>query len=95
MVMLLWGSANRDESVFERPDDVIVGRANDRLHLGFGRGIHYCVGAPLARLEVRVVVTKLLERSVSFELGAVAAPEWVDSLWARRHERLPLAIRWR
>jgi cytochrome P450 family 144 len=92
MVMLLWGSANRDPSVFDRPDDFVVGRANARQHVGFGRGVHYCVGAPLARLESRVVITKLLERTRRWSLDHERPPSWVDSLWIRRHERLPIVV---
>ncbi len=68
MVALLWGAANRDPSVFERPDELVIGRSNARQHVGFGRGIHYCVGAPLARLESRIVLTMLLERTRRFAL---------------------------
>jgi cytochrome P450 family 144 len=91
-VALLWGSANRDPSVFERPDEFVLDRPNVRQHVGFGRGIHYCVGAPLARLEARVVLTKLLERTRRFTLDVHEQPEWVNSLWIRRHERLPIAV---
>ena len=52
MVLLLWSAANRDLAVFDRPDEVMLRRPNERLHLGFGRGIHHCVGAPLARLRI-------------------------------------------
>lgn len=92
LVVLLWGSANRDEAVFARPDDLVLERPDARLHLGFGRGIHHCVGAPLARLEARVVVGALLERTTSFALDADEPPRWVDSLWVRRHERLPIVV---
>jgi cytochrome P450 len=92
MVALLWGAANRDGSVFERPDEVVLGRPNVRQHVGFGRGIHYCVGAPLARLESRVVLTKLLQRTRRFVLDPDRPPRWVDSLWIRRHERLPVVV---
>lgn len=92
LVALLWGSANRDESVFERADDLVLDRPNARSHLGFGRGIHHCVGAPLARLEARVVLTALLERTARFELDPADPPRWVDSLWVRRHERVPIVV---
>ncbi len=92
MVALLWGAANRDESVFERPDEVVLDRANTQLQLGFGRGIHHCVGAPLARLESRVVLKSLLERTSRFMLDIDSAPRWVDSLWIRRHELLPITV---
>ena len=92
MVALLWGSANRDTAVFERPDQFTLGRPNVRQHVGFGRGIHYCVGAPLARLESRVVLTRLLERTRRFALDPDHPPQWVDSLWIRRHETLPVVL---
>jgi cytochrome P450 len=90
LVMLLWSAANRDEAVFERPDEIKLGRPNVHRHFGFGRGIHHCVGAPLARLEARVVLTGLLERTRSFVSDPDRTPRWADSLWIRRHEQLPL-----
>ena len=60
-VLLLWGGANRDASVFERPDEIDLERQVPRRHVAFGRGIHHCVGAPLARIEARIVLTVLLE----------------------------------
>ena len=49
-LLLLWASANRDEARFERPDELDLGRRHPREHLGFGRGIHFCVGAARRRL---------------------------------------------
>ncbi len=92
LVGLLWGAANRDGSVFDQPDDIVVGRANAGLHLGFGRGVHHCVGAPLARLEARVVVTRLLARTACFTPDPEGPPTWVDSLWVRRNERVPIVV---
>jgi len=92
LVMLLWGAANRDEAVFERPDEIVVGRRNVHLHFGFGRGIHHCVGAPLARLEARVVLTRLLERTRSFSLDSDGKQRWAESIWIHRHEHLPLKV---
>ena len=91
MLLLMWSSANRDGEVFEDPDTVVVGRPNAHLHLGFGRGIHHCVGAPLARLETRVVLERLLERTGHVELDPTDAPTNVDSIWINRHEHLPVA----
>ena len=62
-VLLLWGAANRDAAVFDRPDEVDLQRQVPRRHVAFGRGIHHCVGAPLARIEARIVLTVLLERT--------------------------------
>jgi cytochrome P450 len=60
-VMLLIGSANRDPDAFERPDDLDLSRSDNR-HLGFGFGIHHCLGAPLARMEAQVALPALLRR---------------------------------
>ena len=60
-IVVLLGAANRDPNVFEDPDRLNVGRS-EVPHLSFGRGIHHCLGAPLARLEGRIVLEMLLER---------------------------------
>jgi cytochrome P450 len=91
-VLLLFGAANRDDAEFGRPDEVDLQRQVPRLHLAFGRGIHHCVGAPLARVEARVVLTVLLERTASITLDAERTPRWVNSLMVRRHEQLPLRL---
>ena len=60
--VLVWeGSANRDELVFDHADEFDVGR-KPNPHLGFGQGVHYCLGANLARLELRVLFEELLAR---------------------------------
>lgn len=61
-LMVHFGSANRDEAVFADPDAVCPGRAELGKHLAFGKGIHFCIGAPLARLELRTALPMLLER---------------------------------
>jgi cytochrome P450 len=58
-VALLFGAANRDPRVFERPDDFDVARENAAQHIGFGGGIHVCIGAPLARIELEASVEAL------------------------------------
>jgi len=72
-VALLFGSANRDPEVFEDPDRFDVGRA-DNPHISFGLGIHYCLGAPLARIEMVESFGVLLDRAPKLEL--VREPEW-------------------
>ena len=91
-VLLLWAAANRDPVEFERPDEVDLDRAAPRHHVAFGRGIHHCVGAPLARIEARNVIKVLLDRTSSIILDSEHAPRWVNSLMVRRHEQLPVRL---
>ena len=91
-VLLLWGAANRDASVFQRPDEIDLERQVPRRHVAFGRGIHHCVGAPLARIEARIVLTVLLNRTSEITLDPEHAPRWANSLMVRRHEELPLRL---
>jgi cytochrome P450 len=70
---LLFGSANHDPEVFDRPDDLDVTR-KDNPHLAFGAGIHFCLGAPLARLELETSFATLLSRLPGMQL--VEEPRW-------------------
>jgi cytochrome P450 len=67
-VMLLYGAANRDPERYAEPDRLDLGRTGVKS-LAFGGGPHFCLGAPLARLEVAMVFTALLERYPSIELA--------------------------
>ncbi|WP_458316957.1 cytochrome P450 [Mycolicibacterium brisbanense] len=90
-LLLLWGAANRDPATFENPHEFRMERGNAKGHLAFGRGAHFCVGAALARLEARVVVSQLLAAGRVIE--ATGDPEWLPSLLVRRLSRLPLTVR--
>jgi cytochrome P450 len=68
-VIVVMGSANRDSTVFETPDQYLLDRARGR-HLSFGYGIHFCIGAPLARLEARIAMRALLTRASQVERGS-------------------------
>ncbi|MUL57845.1 cytochrome P450 [Mycobacterium sp. CBMA293] len=89
-LLLLWGSANRDPAAFDDPDALRLDRPNLRNHLAFGKGLHFCVGAALARTEARIAITTLLEATDWFDL---VDAEWVPSLMVRRHRRLELRYR--
>ncbi len=78
LVFAALASANRDSSVFDDPDVLDLGREPNR-HLSFGQGAHYCVGAPLARLEGSIALNTLVERFPKLRL---AAP--VDKLMWRK-----------
>jgi cytochrome P450 len=77
-VACLMGSANRDEHVFAEAATLDVGR-DPNPHVGFGLGVHFCLGAPLARLELEITFRRLLERWPDLELAAPAPrrPTWV------------------
>jgi cytochrome P450 len=71
-VVMWYISANRDETVFENPDKLIVTRENARRHLAFGYGIHRCVGARLAELQLRILLEEMHKRRLRVHVaGAV------------------------
>jgi limonene-1,2-epoxide hydrolase len=90
LVAPLFASANRDERVFDDPDRFDVTR-DPKDHLAFGHGIHFCLGAPLARLEARVAFETLLPRLVHPVLTEDQV-EWIDSVILRGPIRLRLAF---
>jgi cytochrome P450 len=91
-VMLLWASANRDEREYSDPERIDLQRHNLKHHLAFGRGIHQCLGANLARLEVRVALEQLLARTSLLVLDTTK-PQMVDhvhSVFIRELNSLPI-----
>ena len=69
VISMLFGSANRDPRVFPDPDVLDVGRPNAAEHIGFGGGIHVCIGAPLARIELEAGLRALVERAPELRLA--------------------------
>ncbi len=68
-LLLALCSGNRDEMHFNHPDQLDLGRENAKTHLSFGFGIHYCLGAPLARLELKIILEELARRKPAMQLS--------------------------
>ncbi|MGB1309798.1 MAG: cytochrome P450 family protein [Leucothrix sp.] len=93
MVIPLLGAANHDPEVFDRPETFDITRQPNH-HLGFGQGIHYCLGAPLARLEAKIAIQNLLSRYPNLRLAV--KPEELQMqlmpLWVR-YKHLPVILK--
>ena len=89
-VIAVIGSANRDETVFERPDEFDITRPSPR-HLTFGGAVHYCLGAPLARMEAELAVQTIVTRFPDLRL-ATDDIEWLDNFNVRGHKALPVVV---
>lgn len=87
-LLLLFGSGNRDETRFPHPDDVELDRPNVREHLAFGRGLHVCPGAPMARAEIRVALETLIHRLPGLRLADDYEPTYIASYFFRGLESL-------
>src|SRR6201999_334323 len=88
-VLCLLGSANRDPDAYpERPDSLDITRQNVRP-LSFGGGIHYCLGAQLARIEAEIAISTLLRRLPELRLDDAENPEWRPTFVLRGLKRLP------
>jgi cytochrome P450 family 142 subfamily A polypeptide 1 len=88
-VLLMYGAANRDPDVFDQPESFDVTRANNH-HVAFGFGTHFCLGANLARLELRVMFDELLRRLPDFRLAPGVTPELVPGYFTRTLRELPI-----
>ena len=88
IVVALLGAVNRDPEVFDRPDELDVARKDIPI-LSFGGGIHYCLGAQLARIEAEIVFDELLRRVPDMQLPTQDAPVWRPNFTLRGLETLP------
>jgi cytochrome P450 len=88
-VLLSYVSANRDEEVFDDPDKFDVGRDPNK-HLSFGYGVHFCLGASLARMEINSFLTELIPRIKT--IGLAGDPELISTLFVGGLKRLPIRI---
>ncbi|MEK4694553.1 cytochrome P450 [Bacillus sp. FSL M8-0063] len=92
MVVIALASANRDETVFENPEVFDITRENNR-HIAFGHGSHFCLGAPLARLEARIAITTLFNRMPELQIkGKREDIKWQGNYLMRSLEELPLTF---
>ena len=90
-MVLFFGAANRDPAAFADPDDFRLDR-DPREHVAFGGGIHYCVGATLARTEARVALGAVLDRYSSLEPGTTPPARQIHSLHVYGFRNLPLTL---
>ena len=89
-LMLSWDSANRDETIFEDSDNFSLNRKRPKNHMGFGRGSHFCLGAVLARLETKVMIEELINRTSNIRLQNT--PSYFTSIFVRRFNSLNISI---
>jgi len=91
IVMTVLGAANHDAMVFDDPHSLRLDRPNANRHVALSAGIHYCLGAALAKLEAQVAIGSLIRRFPNLELAG--EPGWRDRLTIRGVDRLPLTVR--
>ncbi len=89
-VIMWYISANRDERVFDRPDEIILDRENARRHLAFGYGIHRCVGARLAEMQIRVLLEEMGKRRM--RVNVIGEPERVAACFVHGYRSMDVEI---
>ena len=87
----MYGSANRDERAFDEPDVLDVTRRHNH-HVAFGFGTHFCLGASLARLEIRVMFEELVRRVSEMRLAPGAEPRKIPSAFACAYDEIPMEL---
>jgi cytochrome P450 len=91
LVMLWLLSANHDERQFTDPERFDIRRSPNE-QMAFGHGVHFCLGAPLARLEGRIAVDLLLSRFADIQITPEAGIEYYDNVFGAKS--LPITVRW-
>ncbi len=84
------GSANRDSEIFDRPDEFLLERTENK-HIAFGGGAHYCLGDWLARIQTQLMIEALLNRFKKIEL-VDTKPDWNNNLAIRTLTKLPVKV---
>ena len=90
LVLALLASAGRDPEKFPNPNTFDLHRRGNKQHMSFGHGIHTCVGAPLARLELKIAFEILLKNFSRFDCPADKDLRWIDSVFVRGVKELPV-----
>lgn len=88
-VLLMYASANRDDSVFDQPDSFDVTRSHNH-HVAFGFGTHFCLGSSLARIEIRVMFEELLRRIPDWRLKPGTEPKILGATFTRAYDRVEI-----
>jgi cytochrome P450 len=91
-VVVMFSAANRDPALFSCPHEFQPDRANAREHLAFGKGIHFCVGAALSRMEGNVAFERLVDRVADVRLASDNTFEYTPSFMLRGLKRLSIEI---
>jgi cytochrome P450 len=89
-IVLWYISANYDETVFAEPENFDVTRGNARRQLGFGYGVHRCVGARLAELQLGILIDEILDRNM--DIAVSGKPEWLASPFLHGYTNLPVKL---
>jgi cytochrome P450 len=90
-MLTVLGAANHDPAMFDTPHQLRLDRPNANKHLAFAAGVHYCLGASLAKLEASTAIGRLIRRFGTIELAG--EPHWRDRITIRGVDRLPLMVR--
>jgi len=90
-ILLMYSSANRDPRVFDNPDTFDVTREHNH-HVSFGFGTHFCLGASLARIEIRVMFEELLKRMPDWRLAPGASPKKMGATFAVAYDAIPIVF---